>query len=357
MNSQAAALKITPVVQSSGFTLVEEDDVAFSLTVCREIYRIYGTYQDGELAATQAVRSGLLLTMQMFATLQNTVTEGMPALRIEVAAAQTREMMGALFGHGLPSKRMGTASQDRSRVRGRQAGPSLASHNGKGTAIRTASESVYGQHREAAELDQPAARSIPPAPSPPATSHQPAAPHQPAALGPVAAAERVYLRDRWYAFWGRQTLTVRVAATLLGCCFVAVLIDVPFTIVAVFPNLLIPLTVAFLVADVVRLLYRMKRPRQQFWSRASERRAARSASIVTSLGFPNAHPNPSAPPSTTDGMAGPRSLTAGVPAPASASDGSAGRESEFPAGLAKPVAPTGELVVGRSTWPSMRGWQ
>jgi hypothetical protein len=268
--------------------LVEEDDVAFSLTVCREIYRIYATYQDGELFATEPVRAGLSLTMEMFATLQNTVTEGMPALRIEVAAAQTREMMAALFGQGLPSKRTGTAPQDRGRSRGRQASLCLASTNGNGVGRWAAPESVNGHHKE---LPEP----IHPAPIP-------------SAVTPAPDQANPYLHDRWSAFWRRQKLVVRVAATLLACCFVAVLIDVPFTILAVFPNLLIPLTVAFVVADVCRLLYRMKRPRRRFWSRTTERGAARSARIVGNFGLTDRDPQAGAESSAP----GPAALTAGA---------------------------------------------
>ncbi len=340
MNSLAAALEVTPEVEhNAGFTLVENDDVAFSLSVCREIYRIYGTYQDGELAATEAVQAGLVLTMQMFTTLQNTVTDGMPALRIEVAAAQTREMMAALFGQGLPSRRMGTASPDRSRNRGRQANPPLAAPNGNGSSVWSTPRSLNGHHKELPEVNGAAASALAPAsPHPPTL-------HQPAALGPAATPAQAYLRDRWYGFWRRRTLTVRVLATVLGCCLVAVLIDVPFTILAIFPNLLIPLTVAFAGADVARLLYRTRRPRRQFWSPATERGAARTASIVTSFGIPSARPEPPAAPSGAMPVTS-SALTAGVPQLASPPSGSAGRESEFHDGFAKPAVPLGQLVVG-----------
>jgi hypothetical protein len=291
MNSPAAALKVVPVIENPGFTLVEEDDVAFSLTVCREIYRIYATYQSGELFATEPVRAGLLLTTQMFATLQNTVTEGMPALRIEVAAAQTREMMAALFGQGLPSKRTGAAQQDRGRSKGRQAGLCLASTNGNGVGRWAAPEPVNGHHKELPE-------SFHAGPIAPAGQIAPAVTAAPDSANP-------YLHDRWSAFWRRQKLVVRVAATLLACCFVAVLIDVPFTILAVFPNLLIPLTVAFVVADVCRLLYRMKRPRRHFWSRTTERGAARSARIVGNFGLTDRDPQAAAESSAP----GPAALT------------------------------------------------
>lgn len=87
-----------PTVESPGFKLVEEDDVAFSLGLCREIQRIYIAYHDGDLTPTDGVRDGLALSLEMLTVLRGTVTEGMPAMRLEVAAAQAREIFGVLFG-------------------------------------------------------------------------------------------------------------------------------------------------------------------------------------------------------------------------------------------------------------------
>jgi hypothetical protein len=89
---------IEPVVESAGFTFVEEDDVAFSLRLCREVNRIYMDYQEGRLASTDAVKAGLAVTVEMLAVLSQTVRDGMPSMRITVAAAQAREMMAVVFG-------------------------------------------------------------------------------------------------------------------------------------------------------------------------------------------------------------------------------------------------------------------
>ncbi|MDA8044279.1 MAG: hypothetical protein M0Z30_03435 [Actinomycetota bacterium] len=89
---------IDPVVESAGFTFVEEDDVAFSLRLCREVNRIYGEYQEGLLASTDAVQAGLAVTVEMLAVLSRSVRDGMPSMRITVAAAQTREMLVVVFG-------------------------------------------------------------------------------------------------------------------------------------------------------------------------------------------------------------------------------------------------------------------
>lgn len=88
---------VTPVDQGA-FTLVEEDDVAFSLQLCREVHRIYGQYQDGGLPSTDSMLAGLVVTVEMLAALSRMVREGMPAMRITVAAAQTREMLAVGFG-------------------------------------------------------------------------------------------------------------------------------------------------------------------------------------------------------------------------------------------------------------------
>lgn len=85
-------------VVESGFTLVEEDDVAFTLQLCREVHRLYGDYQVGDLPSDEFVLAGLAVTMEMLAALSRRVTDGMPAMRITVAAAQTREMLAVMFG-------------------------------------------------------------------------------------------------------------------------------------------------------------------------------------------------------------------------------------------------------------------
>ena len=90
----------TSIVEPHGFKLVEEDDVAFSLGLCREIQRIYAAYHDGILTPTDGVRDSLALSLEMLTVLRATVTEGMPAMRLEVAAAQAREIVGVLFGLG-----------------------------------------------------------------------------------------------------------------------------------------------------------------------------------------------------------------------------------------------------------------
>lgn len=89
---------IEPVVESAGFTFVEEDDVAFSLRLCREVNRIYMDYQEGRLASTESVQAGLAVTVEMLAALSQTIRDGMPSMRITVAAAQAREMLAVVFG-------------------------------------------------------------------------------------------------------------------------------------------------------------------------------------------------------------------------------------------------------------------
>lgn len=81
----------------SAFTFVEEDDVAFALGLCREVNRIYGDYHEGRLAASDQVLAGLMVTVEMLAALSRTVKDGMPGMRITVAAAQTREMLAVTF--------------------------------------------------------------------------------------------------------------------------------------------------------------------------------------------------------------------------------------------------------------------
>ena len=89
---------VESVPAAPGFTFVEEDDVAFSLGLCREVHRIYGDYQESGLRLDDGLLAVLAVTVEMLAVLSRTVTGGMPSMRITVAAAQTREMLAVLFG-------------------------------------------------------------------------------------------------------------------------------------------------------------------------------------------------------------------------------------------------------------------
>jgi hypothetical protein len=81
----------------AGVTLVEEDDVAFSLNLCREVHRLYGEYLTSGLPATESLKAGLMMTVEMLAILSNSVQAGMPAMRITVAAAQVTELLAVIF--------------------------------------------------------------------------------------------------------------------------------------------------------------------------------------------------------------------------------------------------------------------
>ena len=106
---------IEPHVEASGFTLVEEDDVAFSLRLCREVNRIYLDYQEGRLQATDAVQAGLSVTVEMLAVMSHAIRDGMPAMRITVAAAQTREILAVVFGQDPMSQPIDDRYRDRYR--------------------------------------------------------------------------------------------------------------------------------------------------------------------------------------------------------------------------------------------------
>jgi hypothetical protein len=110
--------------QPAGFTLVEEDDVAFTLSLCREVYRIYGGYQEGAFVASDPLHAGLVMTMEMLAGLSRIVTVGMPAMRVTVAAAQTREMLAVMFDDDPMENPLAFESRDR--YRAMLAGMSLA---------------------------------------------------------------------------------------------------------------------------------------------------------------------------------------------------------------------------------------
>lgn len=96
--SEVSSETVQAEIQPPGFTFVEEDDVAFSLRLCREVHRIYADYQEGQVPASDPVLAGLALSFEVLGTLGNTVRGGMPAMRISVASAETREMLAVLFG-------------------------------------------------------------------------------------------------------------------------------------------------------------------------------------------------------------------------------------------------------------------
>lgn len=221
---------ITPTVEERGFTLVEEDDVAFSLSLCREIYRLYGTYLNGELSGSDPVRHGLLLSMEMLAVMQNKVTAGMPAMRIQVAAAQTSEMIATLFGHVVPVRRSTSAWPGRDRACKRHVRASLPSTSG--SEAESLSGTAPGHRKELTQQGDVAPASQPPAPPNPEAS--------PEAIG-------ILQRICMPGVSGRDlpSLIVRILAVVAGCCLAAGLIDLPFAIVALFPNLWIPLTLGF----------------------------------------------------------------------------------------------------------------
>jgi hypothetical protein len=215
-----------PVVENPGFTLIEDDDVAFSISLCREIHRIYGTYQDGELEATDSVRAGLNLTTEMFAVLQNTVTDGMPAMRLEVGAAQAREMMAALFGEGFPSSKSREVRSGRSRSCGRRNSPALGGGSRHRAAIAETIEAV------------PAPAITPLAlPSEPRWTEQPEVGFERSAAHP-SRAHRAF-----------RSL-FRTLLAIIAVCVGAVLIDVPFAVLALYPNHFLPLSVAFLTVGL-----------------------------------------------------------------------------------------------------------
>jgi hypothetical protein len=222
-----------------GFTVVEDDDVSFGIALCREIHRLYGMYMAGELPATDSVRDGLLLTMEMFSTLQNSVTDGMPALRLQVGAAQVREMVGALFGYDLPTRRSRELGPDRHR--GRRPNRAVVASHPRHAIDRVSPGPVQEDPKELVETN-------PPAP-PEGTTVEPEAPGTPEPPVAVAAAGPSQ-PGRVARTWEKLPLALQVVATLIGIVLAALLIDAPFAIVALFPNFLFPLAALFVGAFV-----------------------------------------------------------------------------------------------------------
>jgi hypothetical protein len=243
------------VATRPGFTVVEDDDVSFGIALSREVHRLYGMYIAGELPATDSVRDGLLLTMEMFSTLQNTVTDGMPALRLQVGTAQSREMVGALFGYDLPTRRSRELPPDGHRARVHRTNRSIATHTARHAIERPSPSPIQEGRKELVEENPPASSQA--APEGPEVA--PSRP-EPDIGAPTASASRP---SRLARYWESQTLAVKVAATLIGIVLAAALIDAPFAIVALFPNFLFPLTALFVGTFIAsKPAYRIIRSRR-----------------------------------------------------------------------------------------------
>ena len=206
--AKSPAVTSQELLEEQGFTLVEDDDVAFSQSLCREVHRIYGDYLDGALAVTESVWAGLSLTLEALSSLCGTVREGVPAVRLEVASAQAREMHRVLFT-GL--SRLGSLEDPD--VQG------LRSAVDRGVTLP--------QRRSAAirsERGQPNS----------ATSSS-----RVGSAGPSSG-----VLDIWLGFWAHRSVGVRLIAGLVGCGLLAVLIDAPLVAMALFPAMWIPIGAA-----------------------------------------------------------------------------------------------------------------
>jgi hypothetical protein len=101
--------------QAAGVTLVEEDDVAFTLSLCREVHRLYGEYLVSGLPVTDSLKAGLTMTVEMLAILSNSVESGMPAMRITVGVAQVTEMLAVIFDEDWTQNPIGATLRERYR--------------------------------------------------------------------------------------------------------------------------------------------------------------------------------------------------------------------------------------------------
>lgn len=238
--TNAPAATVPPIAEANGFTLVEEDDVAFSLALSREIHRLYGLYQDGDLAPNGQVWAGLSLTRQMVAILQARVSAGMPALRVEVAAAQVREMLAVMFD--------GWANLMGSRpVRGgdRTVEPPLLA--------------VGGTPKDPPGLPSSADRVSPTAPS----------------VG------RLSFSADWNEFWLRQSMPVRIAAGLAYCLLAAVVLDMPIAVMALFSNHLILVILSYALFATSTWIWRRARSARRMRRSVPGIRSASGRSVAT----------------------------------------------------------------------------
>lgn len=232
MNSPAQT--VTTIVESGGFTLVEEDDVAFGLSLCKEIHRIYGSYQSGELEGTESVHIGLVLTAQMLSTLAGRVNKGMPAMRIEVAWAQTSEMMAVMFGEPIARKKSRSPRQELEKTCPHPSGARRPPGGAKAippVVLQPESEPLEIPHSTEDPAEEP--DSANPARDSP---------------GPKADSQHASNGRRWdrcrrsmatLPWWCRTVLGA------FGCVLAAVAIDAPIVALLLFPDMAVQLSTAY----------------------------------------------------------------------------------------------------------------
>ena len=233
MNSPADTL--IPIVESGGFTLVEEDDVAFSLSLCREIHRIYGSYQAGDLEDNDSVHVGLALAAQVLSTLAGSVSKGMPAMRIEVAWAQTSEMMAVMFGEPI-SRKTGRATRQQLQ-KGCSDPPGMLRPSHAANAILAAPPEPTEARPEIPEPAQDISER-------PDLAGTPGQPGSFNAGSPHGGARRWDRCRRWTA---AQPLWCRMLLGAFGCILSATLIDLPIVALLLFPGLAVQLSAAYAI--------------------------------------------------------------------------------------------------------------
>ena len=245
MNSPVDTL--TPIVERGGFTLVEEDDVAFSLSLCREINRIYGSYQSDDLEDNDSVHVGLALAAQVLSTLAGSVSKGMPAMRIEVAWAQTSEMMAVMFGEPI-SRKTGRASRQQLQ-KGCSHPPAALRPTPTANAIQAALPEPIVAGPEKSEPPQHNSEG-------PDSTGSPAQPEDLIAASLHSGARRW---DRCRLWIAASPLWCRMLLGGFGCVLSAGLIDLPIVLLLLFSDLAVQLTTIYALVGLATWWVHRKR--------------------------------------------------------------------------------------------------
>jgi hypothetical protein len=239
MNSPVTT--VTPVVEDGGLKLVEEDDVAFTLALSREVHRLYGSYQEGELSASEDLRDGLDVARRMVLMLQSIVNAGMPAMRLEVMASQTREMLAVLFGEVPTGKAVRGGGSGRA-TRPGQVPASLGQPSWPSSVIESGGRPRLEPARSAGSPDLAAPPSV-----------QPALVARPAGIGRLSHA---------------VSAAAQVVRWLVLCGLVAVAIDAPIAVMALFPSHLSVLAGGYALIGGLGWWWWRKRSARRFTSTA-----------------------------------------------------------------------------------------
>jgi hypothetical protein len=178
---------------------------------------LYVSYRNGDLQPNENLWAGLSLSLETLEILQDRIVTGLPAMRLEVALAQVREMNAALYGP-TSGKALVRPTVSRSAPR-RQA------------EAATGSAPVSGEESQSPSSDRRQPSRAPNNDKPPEGTHR-------------------HLLSVGTEIWAGLPFSARLVAGIGACLATAALIDLPFAMMALLPGLIIPIAAVLIGVPV-----------------------------------------------------------------------------------------------------------